>query len=602
MPPEFRSFSKSDAQSAARRGVLLYLRVSKEEQAKQGNSLPEQERRLRDKFERRLGLPILGVYADEGASAFKDQDRREQFWAMIERAMTDPEVGIIAVDESSRFLRDRYKAPALKGELLQHGVTVQTVSSSYDPNNPASLFVEAIEETMAHTGSLQNREYTMRGMVGNFRQRDPATGWCFKNGGTPPYGYRSERVSTGKRDARGREVIKQIWLVDEAQAAVLRQIFDLRREHKSFKAIRDHLTGQAIPSARGGEWSTTTVQTLFREDYVRQYAGLGIWNKHYRKHRPQPGVKFKPTSEWVTEPKAHPAIITEDEAEEILALNQKMTERWAKTRKYCRSSPYLLSGDGVAGEPLFICKRCGGRMVGNRAGRGRRKYVCSTAINKGTCGRRYVDAETVEGAVIGHIRTHYLNEDFIRETVRAANEQLAAEKRGAAKDTRAERLKEIEAQLANARKAILAGVDPTALAADINRLNAEAETLRTILDRAKTKTARTLIDERQAGEILHRLLSEVESGDTAKLAAFVATFVQRLVLDPERLKVAATFLPDARSELHPIALAVGAEDAARYRVKTVPPTGIVIDAKAGGPNRAPAASVRLVRKRQRPSS
>lgn len=110
----------------ARRGVLVYLRVSTEEQAQSGNSLAEQERRIREKFEGRLGLPVLGVYADEGASAYKDDERREQFWRMIERAKSAPQVGIIAVDEESRFYRTRFRAAALKGgapPIRRHGAS-----------------------------------------------------------------------------------------------------------------------------------------------------------------------------------------------------------------------------------------------------------------------------------------------------------------------------------------------------------------------------------------------------------------------------------------------------------------------------------------------
>ncbi len=69
---------------------------------------------------------------------------------MVERAKADPQVGIIAVHEESRFYRNRYRAAATKAELLEHGVTVQTARSDHDPRTPAGLWMQAIEETMAH--------------------------------------------------------------------------------------------------------------------------------------------------------------------------------------------------------------------------------------------------------------------------------------------------------------------------------------------------------------------------------------------------------------------------------------------------------------------
>src|SRR5690554_2442911 len=146
MAIEFTTFRN---QAQTRQGVLAYVRVSSEEQADRQASLEEQKRRIKEHFEGRLGLKILGWYADEGASAYKDDERREQFWAMIERAKQDPEVGVIAVDEESRFYRNRYKAAAVKGELAEYGVYVQTVNRAIDPRTMAGVMVESVEEVMA---------------------------------------------------------------------------------------------------------------------------------------------------------------------------------------------------------------------------------------------------------------------------------------------------------------------------------------------------------------------------------------------------------------------------------------------------------------------
>lgn len=187
--------------------------------------------------------------------------------------------------------------------------------------------MQGIEELMPHAGSLQNREYTLRGMAGNIRRRDPSSGYCYKNGGKPPYGYRSAEVDTGQRDRKGRRVIKQLWEIDPSAAEVVRRILRWRGEGRSYREIRDALNAEGIPSPKGDKWAVTTIVTMCREDCVLQYAGYGMWNRHYMKGPKPRGVKFKPREEWVIKPNAHPAIISEEEAHQVIAQSRRLAER-----------------------------------------------------------------------------------------------------------------------------------------------------------------------------------------------------------------------------------------------------------------------------------
>ena len=542
----------------AGRGVLIYLRVSTEEQAQAGNSLAEQERRIREKFERRLGLPILGVYADEGASAYKDDERREQFWRMIERAKGDPQVGIIAVDEESRFYRNRYRAAAIKAELLECGVTVQTARSDYDPRTLAGLWMQAIEETMAHAGSLQNREYTMRAMAGNVRARDPETGWAWKNGGAPPYGYRAVRVETGRRDRKGRAVVKVRWEVDPEPASVLRRIFAWRLEGRSYQWIRDKLNGEGVPSPRGAGWRSSTLHTLLSEDYILTYAGYGLWNKHYRKGPRPRGVQHKPREEWVVEPRAHPAILDEATAERLIALARATRERHAPGHAKARAaSAYLLTGPNLDEEPMLRCAACGGHLIGSAHGtmaRRRRKYVCAEARYSGRCRTVWVDAEGVERAILDHVRRHYLTEDYVRAVAAEVHRLLEAESREDPAAELRKRLAEAERQIANVRAVILAGGDPQMLAADLNRLVAAAETLRGQLAQASRARQRIEVSEERALQWLSDALRAMDEGDLPALRQLIRAFVRSVTLDPDRRRLLVEFLPDPRSESHPAAL------------------------------------------------
>lgn len=559
-------FTSFDRQPEQRRGVLLYLRVSKEEQADRRNSLEEQRRRLERHFRDELGLEILGVYADEGASAFKDDEKRENFWRMIERAKNDPRVGIIAVDEESRFYRNRYRAAAIKGELLDYGIRVLTVRRDTDPRTMAGLWQESIEETMAHAHSLANREYTMRGMAGNVHSRDPQTGWAFKNGGPAPYGWRNKRIEMG-RDAKGRSIHRTIWELDPPAAEVRRQILLWRADGWSYQQIRDELNRRRVPAPRSKLWSEATIVGICREDMVWTAAGYSIWNKHYRKGRPK-GLKFKPTNEWEVEPNAHPAIISEEEARRVLAVNSAHRRAHDHGFRKLQVSPYLLTGENRDGAPLFVCGACGARVIGQKAGRGRRKYVCSTKAYKGTqyCPSERVDAERLEQMVIDVLRQRF-TEGYIREVIRAANEMISKEAKDRPEDLRHRRLREIETRLERIRQSVLAGFDPAVWADEVKALMEEkAALLNAPPEETEVAAARfEPIPEDRAEEIVQELVAALHSEETKERRRLVRSLVRQVTLAPRQRSV---FL-----ELHPDPLDLNAPTLYQYRDIQVPPTG-----------------------------
>ena len=100
--------------------AALYIRVSSEEQARHGYSLAEQEYDLRQ-HAKKQGYIVVGVYADEGASARKAISRRKD----LQRLLDDVRTGVINVivfkclDRWFRSVRDYYMVQDI---LDQHGV------------------------------------------------------------------------------------------------------------------------------------------------------------------------------------------------------------------------------------------------------------------------------------------------------------------------------------------------------------------------------------------------------------------------------------------------------------------------------------------------
>jgi len=104
------------------RQVLAYARVSTDNQERAGLSIPAQIREMLN-YAKTKGISIVETY-EEAESAFSDESRRPEFWRMVARAKSDPEITGILVHDFSRFFRDPYAGPMVKGELLAHGVSL----------------------------------------------------------------------------------------------------------------------------------------------------------------------------------------------------------------------------------------------------------------------------------------------------------------------------------------------------------------------------------------------------------------------------------------------------------------------------------------------
>lgn len=114
----------------APRRAALYIRVSTEEQAKQGYSLPAQREDL-EGYAKANGYAIAGVYVDEGKSARKKFTSRREFMRMLEdvKAGKIDVILFIKLDRWFRSVADYYKIQEI---LDAHNVAWKTTQEHYD--------------------------------------------------------------------------------------------------------------------------------------------------------------------------------------------------------------------------------------------------------------------------------------------------------------------------------------------------------------------------------------------------------------------------------------------------------------------------------------
>ncbi|HEV2383071.1 MAG TPA: recombinase family protein [Terriglobia bacterium] len=180
-------------------------------QEERGLSIPEQLREIREYAQTR-GIEIVGEFT-EAESAFQHRAKRPEFERMLARARAE-RVSMILVHDFSRFSRDSVGAKTLNRQLRGAGIKVVSLNDpELDPETPAGVYLEAITFAKNEAYSREVAFHTRKGCRANVQARDPETGCCYKNGGQPPWGYRSLRLERGQ-DKRGRPIIKSVWTLD----------------------------------------------------------------------------------------------------------------------------------------------------------------------------------------------------------------------------------------------------------------------------------------------------------------------------------------------------------------------------------------------------
>jgi hypothetical protein len=456
--------------------AVAWARVSTDMQDARGLSMPEQVREIRE-YAAKHDIEITSEFS-EAVSAYGKEEHRVEFRRMLAHVKAHKDVSVILVHDFSRFSRDSLRAQSLIRDLREAGVKVISLNDpEVDPDTVAGTYMSAITFAGVEAYSKAVAFHTRKGCRANVATRDPETGWCYKNGGQPLWGYRSERLQRGE-ERKGKPIVKAIWLLDDTMVAgkpahewVRHCLVELAAKGASLHELRDFCNDHGIPARRQRYWGHSTWRALLEPQALLKYCGHEAWNVH------RPDGSIRPASEWVVVENAHPPLISEKEARLIAAVRRSASSRRFDTGySTSRTSPYLLSGG------LFKCGRCGANMVGLNRSDGT-YYVCGSSPNRRNlgCGPGvYVPVEFMEAEVLAGLRDWLGACTDSRGMVREINEELRALwEQGNGHDPRAgARLQEIEAKVANIRRAVEDGLGDAAWATGrLQELVAERERL-----------------------------------------------------------------------------------------------------------------------------
>lgn len=278
--------------------AVIYVRVSTQEQAKEGFSIPAQIERLRA-FCQSQGWDIVHEYIEDGKSA-KDLDRpkMQQMLKDIKKGKIDV-VLVYKLDRLTRSVLDLY-------ELLkifdQHNVAFRSATEVYDTSSAMGrLFLTLV----AALAQWERENLAERVRFGIEQMVDEGK----KPGGHSPYGYKFDKDFN--------------CTIIEEEAKTVKMIFQLYCDGYGYRSIAERLNNLNIKPRLALEWNPNSIRDILMND---MYIGTYRW-----------GDKVIPDN--------HPALISES----LFVKAQKTMDSRGTDRK--RIGKFPLTG-------LLRCGHC----------------------------------------------------------------------------------------------------------------------------------------------------------------------------------------------------------------------------------------------------
>lgn len=503
--------------------AAIYGRYSSDQQ--RATSIDDQFRNCRRRAEAE-GWQILREFADLAMSGA--DSARPQYQAMLKSAERG-EFDILLVDDLSRLTRDSLEAERTIRTLEFRGMRIVAVSDGYDSRNPGRKIQRGFKGLMNELFLDDLAERVHRGQEGQALKG-------FWNGGKP-YGFKLVPVTDpSRRDAYDQPArIGTRLVIDEKQAAIVREIFQRFVDGASHRAIAAVLNERGVPSAgtmwrrkkhRTSGWMGSAVRVILRN---RLYCGVVTWNacRFVRDPTTERVVRRRrPKAEWISRADESLRIISDemfDRAQKRAQVRSNSSERLKSGGK----SRYLLSG-------LLRCSICGRHYIIADA----RSYACSSHLNGAACTNKMrVRRDTLERKVLEPVRAELLDPDRVRRMVDHMQRQFAALTREAAQrrlDVPAE-LGQLDARLERLRERLRKG-DPDLtddeLQAAIERVQAKRQELS--LAQSTDESAKVLAMLPRAAELYRR---QIDAGlEKDPELAQKARLILRELLGPIQLR------------------------------------------------------------------
>lgn len=293
----------------------IYMRVSTEDQAKDGFSIHAQREKL-SSYANINDWEIVDYYVDEGISAKNIKDRPD-----INRLINDVKEGkinnvlVYKLDRLTRSVKDLISLIEL---FEQYNCTFSSVTEKLDTSNAVGrmfikiigIFAEFERENLAERVSFG---YEQKTREGNYTNTNGVNGFDY---------------IVGKGDL----------VVNEQEKDIVNRIFNMYLEGNSMLKIAKILNQEKVPTKRGGYWSQSTIKSILTNPLYIGKIRYGVNKKIQNKSFVVDGVQEQIIDEE-----------TFNRVQEIISKRKKYN-----IKKYPRENAYFSS--------ILKCNKCGGKF------------------------------------------------------------------------------------------------------------------------------------------------------------------------------------------------------------------------------------------------
>ncbi len=227
--------------------VIGYIRVSTEEQKKEGWSLDAQTEKIK-MYCALHDLELKEIISDEGitGTSIKKRPGMLRLLDMTANGKKAKVDGIVTV-KLDRLFRNAAEAITISEKWRDRGIEMHFISEGIQTNSAAGKVYFNMLAVFAQFFRDVISENTVAALAERRRQG-------LRNGGKVPFGYRDEGGNL---------------YPDAAEIEVIREIETMRRENRSIRAICAILDAAGYKPRDGGRWSPASVHAILKRKDVK---------------------------------------------------------------------------------------------------------------------------------------------------------------------------------------------------------------------------------------------------------------------------------------------------------------------------------------------
>lgn len=468
----------------SKKRVFLYVRVSTQEQAKEGYSIDEQIERLRE-YCKAMGWIVVKIYTDAGYSgANTNRPALQDMLKDIEKRKGDSVV-VYKLDRLSRSQKDTLSL--IEDSFLANNVDFVSMTENFDTSSPFGRAMIGILSVFAQLEREQIKERMSMGREGRAKEGK------FHGGGYAPIGY---------------DYVDGELKINEFEAMQIREIHKLYQQGMALRAIERTFIEKGY-SHKNGNWQSKRIKQCMLND-------IYIGNIHYNDQ------VFKGT---------HDAIIDEETFNKSVALyNSKDSSKC----KHIGRSTYLGS--------LLFCHQCGARYVvsSSKCGDSIYKYYSChsrrklnrSMIKDPNCKNKNYKMDTLDNMIFDEIRklandpthVHKIRQEKFSDE-HSEKERLISKK-----------IAQIDSQ--KSRFMDLYGVGEFTIdevQEKVAPLNKQKEKL--VLELENMSKDNASLSEKEAIEILKTFEDVMNEGDYGQIRMLIDSLIEKIEIDNEDIDI-----------------------------------------------------------------